>query len=298
MKLTVSGYGTWKSPLTAARVTAGSLRFDHLVTDGDDVYWVEGRASEGGRYVVVRRSADGTVTDVTPPEFNVRTRVHEYGGAAYTVHRGVVYFSNFADQRLYEHKPGTSPRPLTADGLLYADPHVTPDGRTLVAIREDHRSGDPVNTVAAISLAGDDERVLVSGADFYSDAVMSPDGGQLAWLQWNHPNMPWDGTELRVAEVLADGSLGPHTLVAGGGAESVFQPEWSPDGALFFASDRTGWWNLYRAPGDAASAAAAEALWPMEVEFGKPQWTFSQSTYWVIDAGRLATTTRLKRSDR
>ena len=139
------GYGTWRSPLTAARVTAGSLRFDHLVTDGDDLYWVEGRASEGGRYVVVRRSADGTVSDVTPPEFNVRTRVHEYGGAAYTVHRGVVYFSNFADQRLYEQKPGASPRPLTADGLLYADPHVTPDGRTLVAIREDHRSGDPVN---------------------------------------------------------------------------------------------------------------------------------------------------------
>jgi dipeptidyl aminopeptidase/acylaminoacyl peptidase len=289
MKRVVSGYGTWKSPLTAARVTAGALRFDHLVTDGDDVYWVEGRASEGGRYVVVRRSPDGRLIDVTPAEFNVRTRVHEYGGAAYTVRRGVVYFSNFADQRLYEQRAGEPPRPLTAEGLFYADPRISPDGQTLVAIREDHRTADPVNSVVAISLVDGRERVLVDGADFFSNAAISGDGGRLAWLQWNHPNMPWDGTELRVASFNADGSLGPHTVVAGGVAESIFQPAWSPDGGLFFVSDATGWWNLYRAT-VATQAGQPEALWPMEVEFGKPQWTFSQSTFCLIDAARLATT--------
>jgi hypothetical protein len=136
MKRIVAGYGTWKSPLTAARVTAGSLRFDHLVVDGDDLYWVEGRASEGGRCVVVRRTSDGRINDATLPAFNVRTRVHEYGGAAFTVHRGTIYFSHFADQRLYRQALGGSPQPITAEGCFYADAHVHPTGNIVICVRE------------------------------------------------------------------------------------------------------------------------------------------------------------------
>ena len=285
---TVAGYGTWKSPLTASRVTAGALRFDHLVVDGSDLYWVEGRASDRGRYVVVRRTPDGVAHDVTPPGFNVRTRVHEYGGAAYTVYQGVVYFSNFADQRLYRQSASAPPRPLTREGFFYADAQVDARRSRLVCVREEHQAHDVVNTLVSMALDGGDERVLVSGADFYSDPVISASGSEMAWLQWNHPNMPWDGTELWVGELRGDGSIGERRLVAGGDAESIFQPLWSPDGRLYFVSDRTGWWNLYRTT--AASFAAHEHLLPMDAEFGKPQWVFSQTTYCFLDAQRIAAT--------
>src|SRR5688572_17583017 len=136
--MTVAGYGTWESPLTAARVTAGALRFDHLVVDRADLHWVEGRASEGGRYVVVRRTPDGSISDVTPAGFNVRSRVHEYGGASYTVDRGTVYFSNFSDQKLYKQAPGTTPHPLTPDGCFYADATFDRVRKRLVCVQEDH----------------------------------------------------------------------------------------------------------------------------------------------------------------
>ncbi|MBA3270657.1 MAG: S9 family peptidase [Acidobacteria bacterium] len=284
--MTIAGYGTWKSPLTAARVTAGALRFDHLVFDGDDLYWSEGRASEGGRLVVVRRSPDGAIGDVTPAGFNVRTRVHEYGGASYTVDRGTVYFSNYSDQKLYRQAPGAAPEPLTEDGCFYADATVDRARHRLVCVQEDHRndSAEAVNSIVAV---GSRVVPLVAGADFYSDPILSPDGSRLAWLQWNHPNMPWDGTELWAADVNDDGDLGALTKVAGGQSESIFQPEWSPDGTLFYISDRTGWWNLYRAEG---SREAGDAVLDMDAEFGKPQWTFSQTTYAFIDANRIALT--------
>ena len=300
---TVARYGTWKSPLTAARVTAGALRFDHLVLDGDDLYWLEGRASEGGRNVIVRREPDGRTTDITPSGFNARSRVHEYGGASYTVRGGVVYFSNFADQRLYRQAPGATPVPLTAEGYYYADCRVDVPRSRLVCVREDHsKPGEPVNTIVAVPIPGagapegsprthsSADRVLVSGADFYSDPILSPDGSRFAWLQWHHPNMPWDGTELWTADVKADGTLAAPQLAAGGKSESIFQPEWSPDGALFFVSDRTGWWNLYRIARAASGPATAEAIYPMPAEFGKPQWTFSQTTFAFLTANRLALT--------
>jgi dipeptidyl aminopeptidase/acylaminoacyl peptidase len=292
----ISSYGTWASPLTAARVAAGALRFDHLVADGDDVYWVEGRASEGGRSVVVRRTPDGVIGDVTPPGYNVRTRVHEYGGAAYVVHRGTVYFSNFADQRLYRQRPGESPQALTAPGCFYADGYVDAARGRLLCVREDHTGpGEPVNTIAAVSVADGSEQVVVSGADFYSDPILDPAGTTLAWLQWNHPNMPWDGTELCVAQVLSDGTIRQAVRVAGGPDESIFQPAWSAEGDLYFVSDRTGWWNLYRYTADAIAQGAdstrlPDPLCPMHAEFGKPQWTFSQSSYCVLDAHRIAAT--------
>lgn len=284
-------YGAWPSPLTAARVTAGALRLDHIQLDEGDVYWVEGRASEGGRYVIVKRTSSGEVTDVTPPAFNVRTRVHEYGGAAYCVDRGTVYFANFADQRIYRQAPGESPQPITAEGCFYADFCVDRARDRLICVREDHsRPGEPVNTIAATGPASGGnpsavpDTVLVSGADFYSDPIISPDGAALAWLQWHHPNMPWDGTELCVARFNADGTLGPAQTVAGGAAESIFQPAWSPDGTLYFVSDRSGWWNLYRFKN------GVEIVHAMAAEFGKPQWTFSMVTYAFVSADRIAAT--------
>jgi dipeptidyl aminopeptidase/acylaminoacyl peptidase len=287
---TIAPYGTWKSPLTALRVTAGALRFDHLVIDGSDLYWCEGRASEGGRYVIVRRDPSGGIRDVTPPGFNVRTRVHEYGGAAYTVHNGTIFFSNFADQRVYRQTPSSAPVPLTAEGFFYADAQVDAARHRLVCVREEHRASIVVNAVVALAVDGTSERVLVAGADFYSDPIVSPDGATLAWLQWSHPNMPWDGTELWTATLLEDGTPAGARKIAGGERESIFQPMWSPDGTLHFVSDRSGWWNLFSGASGASGASETTALLPMEAEFGKPQWVFSQTTYAFIDAERIAAT--------
>jgi dipeptidyl aminopeptidase/acylaminoacyl peptidase len=285
-------YGAWPSPLTAARVTAGALRLDHIQLDGSDVYWVEGRASEGGRYVIVKRNAAGTTTDITPASFNVRTRVHEYGGAAYTVDAGTVYFSNFADQRLYRQAPGEAPVPITHEGYFYADAHVDGTRNRLVAVREDHsKPGEPVNTIVAVGLPGGGhasrlpEVVLASGADFYSDPIVSPDGASLAWLQWHHPNMPWDGTELCLAAFNEDGTLAPAKVIAGGATTSIFQPSWSPGGTLYFVSDQSGWWNLY-----CLGPHGVEVVHAMSAEFGKPKWTFSMVTYAFVSAERIAAT--------
>ena len=277
-------YGSWPSPLSAARVTAGGLRFDLIQLDGEDVYWLEGRASEGGRNVIVRRSPSGEIVDVTPPGFNVRSRVHEYGGGAYTVHRRTVFFSNFSDQRIYQQDQGGIPQPITPEGACYADARVDVPRSRLICVREQ----DGRNAIVAVP--GD---VLVEGADFYSDPIVSPDWKFLAWIQWNHPNMPWDGTELWVALINPDGSIGSREMIAGGTEESIFQPGWSPDGALFFASDRTGWWNLYRWRPSAslrAGGSESDAIHPMEAEFGKPQWTFSMVTYAFAGEDRIAAT--------
>ena len=278
-------YGSWPSPLTAARVTAGALRLDQIQLDSNDVYWLEGRASEGGRNVIVKWTPEGVV-DLTPTGFNVRSRVHEYGGAAYTVHHGAVYFTNFSDQRVYRQEPGQAPVAMTEAGPMWADYRVDAARHRLIGVREDPPSpggfgeAGSVNVIAAIP-----DRVLVEGADFYSDPIVSPDGKFLAWLQWNHPNMPWDGTELWVAAFNASGLIGVREKIAGGPSESVFQPEWAPDGALYFISDRTGWWNLYR-----WSGKDVEAIHPMTAEFGKPQWTFSMVTYAFLSGTRAAAT--------
>jgi dipeptidyl aminopeptidase/acylaminoacyl peptidase len=275
----IAPYGAWASPLTAARATAGALRLGQIAVDGEDVYWLEGRASDGGRQVLVRASPGMPPVDVSPPDFNVRSRVHEYGGAAYTVHRGAIYASNFRDQRLYALSRGGAPAPLTPAGYFYAQCQVDPGQSRLLCVREDHTKGDaqPPAAIVAVPIgaaAPSGGQVLASGADFYSDPMLSPDGTRLAWLQWNHPNMPWDGTELYVATFDGNGVPRAPERVAGGPEESVFQPRWSPGGTLYFISDRTGWWNLYRARG-----GAVEAVHAMEADFGKPQWTFGAATY-------------------
>ena len=283
-------YGFWQSPITAARVAAGSLRFDHIQLDSADVYWLEGRPAEGGRYLVVQATLNGPV-DFTPPGFNVRSRVHEYGGSSYTVHNGVVYFSNFDDQRVYRQVRGEAPVPITEPGPYWADYRVDAARQRLIGIREENN----INVVAEISgatgAAASGVRVLVEGADFYAHPVVSANGRFLAWLQWNHPNMPWDGTELWVGAFDANGLISAPEKVAGGVDESIFQPEWLPDGSLCFVSDRTGWWNLYRCRlGASGVAGTSEAMCPMAAEFGKPQWTLSMKTYAVVDATRIAAT--------
>jgi dipeptidyl aminopeptidase/acylaminoacyl peptidase len=279
-------YGSWKSPITSDLIVSETINLGWIALDGEDVYWVEARPTEGGRYVIVRRTPDGRMADVTPPPFNARTRVHEYGGGAFAVADGTVYFSNFADQRVYRQDPDAEPRPITpAADLRYADGAMDHRRGRMICVREDHTDPEreAVNAIVSLDLEGNDGgRVLVSGNDFYSSPRLSPDGSRLAWLTWNHPNMPWDGTELWVGELRGDGSLGRTERVAGGEHESIFQPEWSPDGVLHFVSDRTGWWNLYRWRNE-----QVEQLVEMEAEFGLPQWVFGSSPYAFESAGRI-----------
>ena len=273
----VAPYGTWKSPVTSQLIVGGTVGLGQLQCEGADTYWVETRPTEGGRNVVVQFRPDGSRWERTPPEFNVRTRVHEYGGGAYRVQDGSVYGSSFSDHRLYRCEPGEQPVAVTsAGGERYADIRYDCLRRRLICVREVH-SGDaePKNSIAAVELDGSGrETGLVAGADFYSTPRVSPDGARLAWLSWNHPNMPWDGTELWVGELRRDGSLGERRRVAGGVAESIFQPEWSPDGDLAFVSDRSGWWNLYIWNG-----RESFALWNVSAELGRAQWVFGMSTY-------------------
>jgi dipeptidyl aminopeptidase/acylaminoacyl peptidase len=297
-------YGSWSSPITSDMIVASSIGLGEILLDGSDVYWLESRPQEGGRSVVVRRTGDGSIGDVTPPlpsasgqpSFNVRSRVHEYGGGAYLVDAGVVYFSNDADQRLYRQPPGAAPIAITPEparprGLRYADGVIDGRHRRMIAVREDHTAGtaQPVNAIVEIGLAGETApRLLLTGRDFYAAPRLAPDGRRLAWLEWDHPEMPWIGCELWVGDLTGDGSVGDRRRVAGGRDESIFQPEWSPDGMLYFVSDRgqSGllgrWWNLFRAAGD-----KVEPIWPRMAEFGRPQWAFRMSTYAFTGARQL-----------
>ena len=274
-----SPFGSWKSPISIELLLKGELRLSQPRWDGDDLYWVEGRPDEDGRQVIVRRPAGDAIADVTPRHFNARTRVHEYGGGDYAVHGGVVWFTNFDDQRLYRQDSGGALRAISPEAdIRHADMLVDPGRERIIAVREDHSRADaePVNTLVSLDWNGNgDATVLASGNDFYSSPKLSADGRRLAWLTWNHPNMPWDGTELWVGD-LNDGSS---RKVAGGASESIFQPEWGLNGDLYFVSDRTGWWNLYR--GD-------EALCAREEEFGGPQWVFGRSYYQPLDDGSIA----------
>jgi dipeptidyl aminopeptidase/acylaminoacyl peptidase len=272
-------FGSWKSPITADLIVSGAVALSQPTIDGPDIYWVEMRPAEGGRQVIVKRDELGQLSDINPEPFNARTRVHEYGGGDYLAANGTVYFSNFADQRLYKKVAGEAPLPLTpAAEMRYAEAIVDSARDRIICVREDHTvpGRDAVNTLVALSANGNDDcgEVLVSGNDFYSTPRLSPDGTHLVWLTWNHPNMPWDGTELWQAQVEADGSLSGATLIAGGKTESIFQPQWSPDGRLYFVSDRSGWWNLYR-----VFAGRVAAVTDLTVEMGVPQWVFGLSSY-------------------
>jgi dipeptidyl aminopeptidase/acylaminoacyl peptidase len=281
-------YGTWESPISAELTTRAGLRFtDSVIVDGDSVYWVESRPQEGGRSVIVRRSPTGAIDDVGPDDFNARTSAHEYGGGAFAVADGTVFSSNFPDQRLYRidvegHAEPVTPEPPVSRGHRYADLAVA-DGWA-IGVRERHTAdGDePANELVRIPLDGGEPEIVASGHDFVSSPRISPDGTRLAWLGWDHPNMPWDGTELWVGDLSPGGSVDHARRVAGGPSESLFQPEWSPDGVLHVVSDRTGWWNLYRVAG-----TELEPVLPLDAEFGVPQWVFGMARYAFLEDGRI-----------
>jgi dipeptidyl aminopeptidase/acylaminoacyl peptidase len=291
-------YGSWKSPITSDLIVSQSISLSDVRFDGEAVYWLEGRPQEQGRNVVVRAGEAGTdATDIVPKPFNVRTRVHEYGGGAWTIVQGVLYFSNFADGRLYRLGPGESePTPLTPAPPArdrqwrFADGIIDSRRKRWIGVREDHTvDGAAVNALVAVDLARPGASpgvILAGGHDFVSSPRLLPDGRSLAWLAWDHPNMPWNGTTLYLADLDDDGAIaGAPRAVAGGPAESIFQPEWSIDGAdLFFVSDRSGWWNLYRVT---LATGLARPIAPMAAEFGQPQWVFGMAAYAVAARNRI-----------
>jgi dipeptidyl aminopeptidase/acylaminoacyl peptidase len=289
----VRPYATWSSPITADLVArAGTVLSAPWLEDGS-AWWLEGRPAENGRVVLMCAAPGEEPRDVTPDSFNVRTAVHEYGGGAYCVHRGTIFFSSYEDQRLYRLEPGGDPAAITPDvpekRHRYADGRVTPEGGSWIGVRERHgesgRPQDVVNELVAVPADGSAEPiVLVGGRDFYSSPRISPDGTRLAFLAWDLPWMPWDGCELFTARLAPDGAVTEIEHIAGrGGEESIWQPEWSPQGDLVFASDRTGWWNLERLrDGDRSTLHWAEA------EFGYPAWVFGGSSFAFLGDGRIA----------
>ncbi len=287
-------YGAWPSPITADRAAAGSVGLRETRAIGNATTWLERRPQEQGRSVVVRSGAGAEPVDVTPPGVSVRTRVHEYGGGSYAVDGTTTYFVNLEDQRLYRQEVGgaptaITPEPATPRGLRYADMNVSPDGRWIASVHERHQGeGMPVNELVVIAADGSAMSTLASGRDFYAFPRWSPDGARIAFIAWDFPRMPWDGTDLLVVDVASDGSAGPSRAVAGGERESIFQPAWGPDGSLTFVSDRTDWWNLYREEAD----GELTNLTPMSAEFAVPMWNFGYSSYAFLSDGRIVCTYR------
>lgn len=284
-------YGSWPTPITSEVVVTQAVRLAEVRVDGEDVVWSEGRPSESGRTALVRRRGDGTTEELLPAELNARTAVHEYGGGAWWLRGGVVWFANWNDQRLYRRDPSSgrcealTPEPEVPLGLRYADGALSPDGGWIVCVRERHPadgrgSVDVVNEVVRMAADEPSEpEVLVTGPDFVASPRFSADGRRLCWLEWDHPNMPWDGTRLVVREL----ETGEQTLIAGGEDESVSEPRWQADGSLTFISDQNGWWNLYRF----SAAGGTEPLVEIEADIGLPQWVFGSSRYGVLDDGRI-----------
>ncbi|MDP6667817.1 MAG: S9 family peptidase, partial [Dehalococcoidia bacterium] len=290
---TNSPYGSWESSITAELITQGGLRLAEVRVDGSDIYWLEGRPEEAGRYVIVKRSADGATSDVNAAPFNARNAVHEYGGGAYAVRDGVVYFSNWDDQRLYRvsgdgggvDPVAITPEPAIERGDRYADLVLSNEPNWVLCVRERHHEDrEADNELVAVSTSGSGEvRVLATGHDFYSSLRRAPVGDKICWLSWDHPNMPWDECELWVADFdSASGSVANEQLVTGGSGVSIVQPEWSPGGTLVFITDESGWWNLAKWADGGVTAIVTET-----VDHGGPAWAFAFSTYSFSSDGSI-----------
>jgi dipeptidyl aminopeptidase/acylaminoacyl peptidase len=281
---TVAPFGSWSSPFSADTIAAGSVGLGTPRIDGERVFWLEARPEDQGRVVLVMFE-DGSVRDVTPDGFSVRTRVHEYGGGSYLVSDGTIYFSNLSDQRMYRQEVGGDPIPITPEPPVpaswrYANGVIA--GDSIICVRERHEPSGVINELVQVPLDGSgDPTILVAGHDFFSSPRLSPDGSALAWLSWDHPNMPWDGTDLWTAEYRSDGTLGPRRRMAGGPNESIVQPEWGPDGSLYWFSDRTGYWNLYR---------NNRAVFSVDADCAGPAWTFGNRYFGFLSDERLVLT--------
>jgi dipeptidyl aminopeptidase/acylaminoacyl peptidase len=289
---TTAPYGSWPSPISAADVARARLRLSHPTVHGDQVWWQETRPEMGGRTTIVRSG-----TELLPAPWNARTRVHEYGGRSYLpLPDGDLIFANYDDQRLYRVSQGRTPLPLTPEpaepaGLRYADFTLSPDGQHVWCVHEAHSSGAVRRSIVAVPLTGAATqdpsaiREIVSGADFYAFPTPSPDGGHLAWVQWSHPRMPWDGTELRVAAFDGAGALDRPRTVKGGLSESALAPTWIDETSLYVVSDWPGWWNLYEI---GLRGGSPQALYPAEEEFAGALWHLGGRPYAVLDDGRIA----------
>lgn len=281
----VIAYGDWPSPLSSSDVAQGAIRLADLHRDGDDVYWTEGRPTEAGRNVIVRWRS-GEVTDVLPAPWSARTSVHEYGGGAVHAHRGRVYFSNAEDAALYRvDEGGTAPvKVCGAAGMRFADMEVDSAHGRIICVAEDHRHPAAVrNLLVAVPLAGGEPKALIEGADFYAAPRLSPSGGQIAWLSWDFPAMPWDSTQLHIADIDERGTLSNIRVVAGGDSESVLAPAWSPASTLHFMCDRSGWWNLHRYDDEGVHTVV-----PVEADCAGPPWMFGLQPYAFFDDGAAA----------
>ncbi|MGH3273312.1 MAG: hypothetical protein ACRDNZ_03180, partial [Streptosporangiaceae bacterium] len=308
-------FGEWPSPIAAADVARGGRRLSCPVIAGGDVWWQESRPDENGRVTVMCQVDGGNQTALLPAPWNARTRVHEYGGLAYlpvpAPEGRAIAFANFTDQRLYLAGRDTAdgaaqPAPLTPDpvtvpdnsgtgmlepsALRYADFVLAPGDSEIWCVQERHDGGAVTRSIVAVPLDGsaaDDPaaiRQLVTGSDFYAFPTPSPDGSALAWISWNHPHMPWDGTELRVA-AMADGVPGASRLLKGSIRESVLAPVWKDNASLYIATDWTGWWNIYEL---GLSGQPPQALFPADEEFAGPLWQLGPRPFALLGDGRLA----------
>jgi dipeptidyl aminopeptidase/acylaminoacyl peptidase len=289
---TEASYGTWISPISARTVASAGIGHSALPREiqvsESAVYWIDFRPGEGGRYVLLRRSWNGDISAITPDNMSVDTKVHEYGGGAYCLHQDIIYFSNGPDQRIYRQTlsgeiSSITPAPPEPGSIRYADGRISPDGEYLFCVRERHLE-DQVTTNELVIVRTDGSShpgILAQGSDFYASPRFSPDGKWVAWLEWDHPHMPWNETRLMKAEFTPGGLLDA-TIVAGGNGEAIFQPAWSPSGRLHFVSDRSGWWNLYRHEDHGHVPIA-----PMQAEFGGPMWQLGYSTYTFLKNGDI-----------
>jgi dipeptidyl aminopeptidase/acylaminoacyl peptidase len=274
-------YGQWNSPITPAMISKldKSLRSTHIAIEGQTIYWTETRPEEKGRTVLLSRNRAGTIREVTPSNFDVKTKVHEYGGAPYALCGEILYFVNRTDQILYAQHANNEPKPLTRGEIRLTDIQWSSQG--LIAIAEKGGSEKVANFLILLDPETGQWKILDQGHDFYSSPALSPDGSHLAWLTWDHPNMPWDSTQLWIGEI-KEGRLENKVCAAGGSEVSIFQPQWSPQGNLYFVSDRDGWWNIHRAMADNSTS---ENVLPREAEFGLPQWVFGMSTWGFTGRG-------------
>lgn len=309
---TIAPFGTWPSPITPGTITTRTVHLAQVRVDGADTYWVEQRASQSGRQVLLRRDGDGQIGEVlplTPADelADVRTRVHEYGGRAYAVEAGIIVISHAGDGRLYRYDVAHRMRglvPLTIYGdVRHGDLEIDTARGVVYAVREDHRGpGAPVNSLVAIPLDGsaarDDApvRTLVEGTDFVTSPTLSPDGERLAWITWNLPDMPWDNAVLHVGDLLPDATLGARAELDGGQGYSVSEPRWTQEGELVHASNASGFWNLYRTEGfpplgsrreDWTGALRTRPLHPAQATFTYPAWQLGPHSFDILDGEHL-----------